>query len=74
MTAMDLAVVWSPGPEPMTGLETYGGMRYIDNDFHLVVDPVAARVADLRDRNRQELLRLADRRALRACRSTITGG
>ena len=39
--AMDLAVVWSPGPEPFTGLETYAGMRYVSNDFHLVADPVA---------------------------------
>ena len=39
MTAMDLAMVWSPGPERMTGFEAYGGLRYIDTDFHLVVDP-----------------------------------
>ena len=38
--AMDLAVVWSPGAEPFTGLETYAGMRYVSNDFHLVADPV----------------------------------
>lgn len=39
LTALDLAMVWSPGPEPMTGFEAYGGLRYIDTDFHLVVDP-----------------------------------
>ncbi len=38
-TAMDLAVVWSPGPERLAGLELYGGMRYVSNDFHLVIDP-----------------------------------
>jgi hypothetical protein len=39
-TAMDLAFVWSPGPERMTGFELYGGLRYVDNDFHIVADPV----------------------------------
>jgi hypothetical protein len=39
-TSMDLAVVWSPGSEPFTGLETYAGLRYISNDFNLVVDPI----------------------------------
>ena len=39
MTAMDLAMVWSPGPERMTGFEAFGGLRYIDTKFHLVVDP-----------------------------------
>jgi hypothetical protein len=39
-TAMDLALVWSPGEERMTGFELYGGFRYVDNDFHLVADPV----------------------------------
>ena len=39
MTAMDLAMVWSPGLERMTGFEAYGGLRYIDTSFHLVVDP-----------------------------------
>lgn len=39
-TAMDLAVVWSPGAARLTGLETYAGLRYISNDFHLVVDPI----------------------------------
>ncbi len=39
-TAMDLAVVWSPGSEAFTGLETYTGLRYISNDFDLVVDPI----------------------------------
>ncbi len=40
-TAMDLALVWSPGAERMTGFELYGGLRYVDNDFHIVADPVA---------------------------------
>jgi hypothetical protein len=40
-TAMDLAMVWSPGAERMTGFELYGGLRYVDNDFRLVADPVA---------------------------------
>lgn len=40
MTSMDLAVVWSPGAERMTGIELYGGARYVDNDFHVVADPV----------------------------------
>jgi hypothetical protein len=39
MTAMDLAMVWSPGPERMTGFEVFGGLRYIDTKFHLVIDP-----------------------------------
>jgi len=39
-TAMDLALVWSPGPERLTGVELYGGLRYVDNDFHIVADPV----------------------------------
>lgn len=39
-TAMDLAVVWSPGAARMTGIELYGGLRYVSNDFSLVIDPV----------------------------------
>ncbi len=39
-TAMDIALVWSPGAERMTGFELYGGLRYVDNDFHVVADPV----------------------------------
>ncbi len=39
-TSMDLALVWSPGPERMTGFELYGGLRYVANDFHVVADPV----------------------------------
>ena len=37
---MDIALIWSPGEERMTGFELYGGLRYVDNDFHLVADPV----------------------------------
>jgi len=39
-TAMDLAFVWSPGAERMTGFELYGGLRYVANDFHVVADPL----------------------------------
>ncbi|MGH8203916.1 MAG: hypothetical protein ACREST_04855 [Steroidobacteraceae bacterium] len=48
MTAMDLALVWSPGPERMTGIELYGGLRYIDMDLSVVVDPVPPGPADIR--------------------------
>jgi hypothetical protein len=37
MSAMDLALVWSPGPERLRGLEAYGGLRYVNTDFDLVV-------------------------------------
>jgi hypothetical protein len=39
MTLMDLGLVWSPGAERLTGFEAFGGLRYLDLDFHLVVDP-----------------------------------
>jgi len=39
LTAMDLALVWSPSAEPMTGIEVFGGLRYVDQDFGLVIDP-----------------------------------
>jgi hypothetical protein len=39
MTGIDLAFVWSPAPEPMTGIELFGGLRYIDTDVGLVIDP-----------------------------------
>jgi hypothetical protein len=48
MTGIDLAMVWSPGAERMTGLEVYGGLRYIDTDFSLVVDPDAPGLPELR--------------------------
>lgn len=48
MTAMDLALVWSPGPERMTGIELYGGLRYIDMDLGVVIDPVPPGPADIR--------------------------
>jgi hypothetical protein len=41
MTLMDLGLVWSPGSERFTGFEAYGGLRYLDTDFHLVIDPAA---------------------------------
>jgi hypothetical protein len=37
---MDLALVFSPGTERLTGFEIFGGLRYIDADFRLVIDPV----------------------------------
>lgn len=46
MTAIDLAMVWSPGSERMTGTELYGGLRYISNDFGLRVDPVPPNLPD----------------------------
>jgi hypothetical protein len=39
MTAMDLAFVWSPEEESFTGIEVYGGLRYIDTEIDLVIDP-----------------------------------
>ena len=39
LTAMDLAFVWSPGPDRARGLEAYGGLRYIDTEVDLVLDP-----------------------------------
>ncbi|MGH8243417.1 MAG: hypothetical protein ACRETY_08730 [Steroidobacteraceae bacterium] len=47
MTAVDLALVWSPGAERMTGTELYGGLRYIANDFDLDVDPVPPALPDV---------------------------
>lgn len=41
LTALDMALVWSPGAERLAGLEVFGGLRYIDTDFSLVVDPDA---------------------------------
>src|SRR5262245_14669442 len=40
LTLMDLALVWSPGAERLAGFEAFGGLRYIDADFRLVIDPV----------------------------------
>lgn len=39
-TSMDIALVWSPGAERITGTELYGGLRYVSNDFRIVVDPI----------------------------------
>ena len=39
LTAMDLAFVWSPDPEPFTGIELFGGLRYVDQEVDLVIDP-----------------------------------
>ncbi len=65
LTAMDLAFVWSPGPEPMTGIEVFGGLRYIDTGFRPRDRSGAAGTAGPADGRRQELLRPAGRRALR---------
>jgi hypothetical protein len=48
LTAVDMALVWSPGAERVTGLEVFGGLRYIDTDFSLVVDPDAPALPDIR--------------------------
>lgn len=48
LTAIDLAAVWSPGSERLTGLELFGGLRYIDTDFSLLVDPDPPPIPDLR--------------------------
>jgi hypothetical protein len=50
MTLMDLGLVWSPGAERMTGFELFGGLRYIDSDFHLIVDPVPPGVPNFENR------------------------
>jgi hypothetical protein len=42
LTAMDLAFVWSPAAESFSGLEAYGGLRYVDTNFDLVIDPEPA--------------------------------
>jgi hypothetical protein len=47
MTAMDLAAVWSPGDEAYTDLELYGGLRYVDTDFRLNVNPVPPGLPDI---------------------------
>jgi hypothetical protein len=46
-TAMDIALVWSPGAERLTGTELYGGLRYVSNDFRIVVDPIPAGPPDI---------------------------
>ena len=40
MTLMDLALVWSPAAERFSGVEAFGGLRYLSADFDLVVDPL----------------------------------
>ena len=65
LTAMDLALVWSPSPEPMTGIEVFGGLRYVDQDFGLVIDPEPPGPPVLQTGVDKSYLRLAGRRALR---------
>lgn len=38
MTLMDLAFVWSPASERFSGLEAYGGLRYLTSDVGLRVE------------------------------------
>jgi hypothetical protein len=40
MTAMDLAMTWSPAAEKFSGLEAYAGLRYVDTQFRVIVDPI----------------------------------
>lgn len=47
MTAMDLALVWSPESEAFTGIEVFGGLRYIDTDVDLLIDPAPPALPDL---------------------------
>jgi hypothetical protein len=57
MMAMDLALVWSPAAESFTGAELYGGLRYVDVDFGLVVDfPVGAPLETGIDKSYYDLL------------------
>ena len=35
MTLMDVAMVWSPAPERYTGIDVFGGFRYLGVDFDL---------------------------------------
>ena len=39
LTAMDLAFVWSPAEESFSGIEVFGGLRYLSTEFDLVIDP-----------------------------------
>lgn len=48
LTTIDLAAVWSPGSERLAGLEFFGGLRYIDTDFSLLVDPNPPPLPDVR--------------------------
>jgi hypothetical protein len=48
MTLMDLAAVWSPAEERFSGVEVFGGLRYVDVDFDLVVDPAPPALPELR--------------------------
>ncbi len=50
ITIMDLGVVYSPGAERLTGFEAFGGMRYLDTDFHLVVHPTTPGLPDAETR------------------------
>jgi hypothetical protein len=40
LTAMDLAMTWSPAAEKFSGLEAYAGLRYVDTQFRVIVDPI----------------------------------
>ncbi len=73
MTAMDLAMVWSPGPERMTGFEVFGGLRYIDTKFHLVIDPAPPGPPTPRPVSTR-LTRTSCSARATPCRSTSIGG
>jgi hypothetical protein len=49
-TVMDLGLVYSPGAERMTGFEAFGGLRYLDTNFHLTVQPTLPNVPDSQTR------------------------
>jgi hypothetical protein len=39
-SAMDLAMTWSPAAEAFSGLEAYAGLRYVDTQVRVIVDPI----------------------------------
>lgn len=39
LTAMDLAFVWSPADDTFTGIEVFGGLRYLSTEAGVVIDP-----------------------------------
>ena len=65
MTAMDLAMVWSPGPERMTGFEALWRPALHRHQFPSRGRSRAAGAANGRDRRQLDLHRSLDRRALR---------
>jgi hypothetical protein len=39
-TIYEMAMVWSPGQERYRGVEVFGGLRYLDVDLTLEIDPI----------------------------------